>query len=162
MPISVPDLILAVFLLGFVVNGYRRGFILTIGQLIGIVVGFVLARQWSPFVLSRLTLIVPQYPAIAYLISFFGVFVVMDRAVAFLFQLVHVVFKILTIIPFLETINRLAGALLGLLTGIVFIGGATYLLFLFRIDARWMNWASQSRIALSSQALVLPVIQRFL
>lgn len=162
MPISIPDLLLGVFLLGFIVNGYRRGFILTIGQLIGIVVGFVLARLWSPFVLSRVTMLVPSYPAIAYLVSFIGVFIVMDRAVAFLFQVVHIVFKILTIIPFLETINRLAGALLGLFTGIVFIGGATYLLFLFRIDPRWMVWASQSRIALFSQSLVLPIIQRFL
>jgi uncharacterized membrane protein required for colicin V production len=162
MPVPVVDLVLGVFLLGFLVNGYRRGFILTIGQLIGIIVGFVLARLWSPFVLSRVTMLVPQYPAIAYLVSFIGVFVVMDRAVAFLFHLVHLVFKILTIIPFLETINRLAGAILGLLTGVVFIGGATYLLFLFRIDPRWMLWAAQSRIALWSQALVLPVIQRFL
>ncbi len=162
MPVPVVDLVLGLFLLGFLVNGYRRGFILTIGQLIGITVGFVLARLWSPFVLSRVTMLVPQYPAIAYLVSFIGVFIVMDRAVAFLFQLVHVVFKILTIIPFLETINRLLGALLGLLTGVVFIGGATYLLFLFRIDPRWMAWAAQSRIALWSQALILPVVQRFL
>ena len=159
---SLVDLVLGIFLLGFVVNAYRRGFILTIGQLIGIVVGFILARLWSPFVLSRVTMLVPQYPAVAYLVSFIGVFVVMDRAVAFLFQLVNVVFKILTIIPFLETINRLAGALLGLLTGIIFIGGATYLLFFFCIDPRWMANAAQSRIALWSQALVLPVIQRFL
>lgn len=162
MPFSLVDLILGIFLLGFVVNGYRRGFILTIGQLVGIVVGFILARLWSPFVLSRVTMLVPQYPALAYLVSFMGVFLVMDRAVAFLFHLVHLVFKVLTIIPFLETINRFAGAFLGFFTGIVFIGGATYLLFLFRIDPRWMVWAAQSRIALWSQALVLPAIQRFL
>lgn len=160
MPIV--DIVLAVLLLGFLVNGYRRGFILTIGQIIGIVVGFILARLWSPFVLARVTLLVPAYPGLAYIGSFLAIFLITDRAVAFIFGIFHLVFKVLTIIPFLETINKLLGAILGVVAGVIFIGGATYLLMTFRLDDRWIAWANQSQIALRSQALVLPVIQRFL
>ena len=160
MPIV--DLILAVLLVGFLVNGYRRGFILTVGQIVGIVVGFVLARLWSPFVLARVTLLLPGHPALAYAGSFFLIFLVADRAVAFVFSIFHLVFKVLTIIPFLETINKILVPFLGLVAGVIFIAPTTYLLFTFPLNPRWMAWANQSQIALRSQALVLPVIQRFL
>ncbi len=158
----IVDLVLAVFLVGFVVNGYRRGLILTVGQLVGIVVGFLLARLWSPFVLSRVTMLVPSHPAIAYGLSFLAVFVVMDRAVNFVFHLIDMLFQILTIIPFLSTINHLLGAIIGIIAGITFIGGGTYLVLTFQIDPRAVQWASQSQIAMWSQARVLPLIQRII
>ena len=136
MVFSLPDLIALIFLIGFLINGFRRGFILTTGHFVAIVAGILSARFWSPVLAARLvslsTFGVPR--GWLYIIAAILIFFLVAKIVSWVASFIHSAFKILTIIPFLETANKIAGALLGVIVGAVFIGGLGYLLTVSRID----------------------------
>ncbi len=125
MAFGLADIVAIVFLIGFLVNGFRRGFILTAGHLIGILAGVLTARYWSPALAVRLSTLstwgIPRgwfYVAAAIIVFF-----IVARIILAIAGLVNSVFKIFTIIPFLESANKIAGALLGVVVGVAFIGG---------------------------------------
>ena len=51
---------------------------------------------------------------------------VINRLVWFLFWLLNRAFHLIAIFPFLKTINRLAGLILGVIEGILFVGVIAY------------------------------------
>lgn len=164
MAFSLGDLVAIIFLIGFLVNGFRRGFILTAGHLIGILAGILSARYWSPAVAARLATLstwgVPRgwfYIAAAILIFF-----IVARIVLAIAGLINSVFNILTIIPFLESANKIAGAVLGILVGIVFIGGLGYLLTTSRVDAVVTGYFNASFIARWSQETLFATLRPWL
>ncbi len=149
MDVHIADLIAVVFLVGFLVNGFRRGFILTAGHLIGILAGVLSARWWSPALAARLSSLstfgIPR--GWFYLIAAVLIFFVVARIVLAIASLLNSAFKILTIIPFLETINKIAGAALGIVAGAAFIGGLGYLLVTSRVDPVVSGYFNASFIA---------------
>ena len=161
MAFSLGDLVAIIFFIGFLVNGFRRGFILTAGHLIGILAGILSARYWSPALAARLATLstwgVPRgwfYIAAAILIFF-----VVARIVLAIAGLLNSVFKILTIIPFLETANKIAGAVLGVLVGVVFIGGLGYLLTTSRVDEVVAGYFNASLIARWCQDILFATLR---
>lgn len=156
------DIILVILLLGFLVNGYRRGFILTAGQLIGILIGLFSARLWTPFVLGRLTPFFGEHNGWPYLIVFILIFIFVDQVVALIFRIINALFKILTIIPFLATINSILGALLGLVSGFTFVGGGSYIIVTYRVDPTLIAFLMGSRIAEFCQRIFFTVLHRWL
>lgn len=164
MALTLMDLIAGIFLVGFLVNGFRRGFILTTGHLIGILAGILSARWWSPVLAARLSTLstfgIPRgwfYVAAAIIIFF-----VVARIVLAIASLINAAFKILTIIPFLETINKLAGAILGIVVGVVFLGGIAYLLATSRIDATVTHFVTNSVIVQWCQNLLFVTLRPWL
>ncbi len=164
MAFSLGDLVAIIFLIGFLVNGFRRGFILTAGHLIGILAGVLSARYWSPALAARLSTLstwgIPRgwfYVAAAIIIFF-----VVARIILAIAGLVNSVFKILTIIPFLETANKFAGAILGIVVGVAFIGGLGYLLATSRVDPVVTGYFNASVIARWSQDLLFATLRPWL
>lgn len=116
------DIILLIILGGFTLFGLWFGFLHAIGSLIGTVVGaFVASHYYEP--ISNWTLSVTGgNPNIVKFIVFIIIFIIANRLVGFVFWLIEKIFSILKIIPFLSTINRLLGGLLGLFEGVLVIG----------------------------------------
>ncbi len=116
------DVVLLLILAGFVFYGLFFGLIKTVGSLAGVVVG-----AWGA---GRLYLIVFDWAkSLAFghddwgkVISFIICFVVINRLVGLLFALLDRTFNLISIIPFLKTINRLGGALLGFIEGGLVLG----------------------------------------
>jgi uncharacterized membrane protein required for colicin V production len=63
---------------------------------------------------------------LANLLAFFGLFILVNRLVGFLFYIIEKIFGLIAILPFLKTFNRLLGAALGLVEGTLVIGLAIY------------------------------------
>jgi uncharacterized membrane protein required for colicin V production len=158
----IVDLIIGVLLLGFLVNGYRNGFILTLGQLIGILIGLFMARLWTPFALARLTPFFGGHSGWPYLIIFILIFIFVDQVVALIFRVINTLFKILTIIPFLATINSILGAMLGFVSGATFVGGASYIITTYRVDPTLVSYLGASRLAVMCQNILFSVLHRWL
>lgn len=164
MAFSIADLVAILFLLGFLINGFRRGFILTSGHLIGILAGVLSARWWSPALATRLSSLstfgIPR--GWFYLIAAILIFFIVARIILAIASLINSGFKILTIIPFLETANKIAGALLGIAVGIAFIGGLGYLLSTSRIDPIVTGYLNASIIARWCQETVFATLRPWL
>lgn len=117
------DIILTVIIFFFVATGIRFGFIVTLGSLVGTVIGAVVAgmffeqgAEWLAQYISNANL--------ANVVSFIIIFTITSRLTGVVFWLINKMFIVVSIIPFIASINRLAGGFLGLLEGVVVIGFA--------------------------------------
>ncbi|MFA6429920.1 MAG: CvpA family protein [Patescibacteria group bacterium] len=141
------EIILALVLFGFVAAGWKDGLFLTLGKLIGAVLGFVVARSMYSWVGSLFVLLLPSRPGIARFIAFLAIYVLVDQLVGLIFRIVSAIFSIATIIPFTKTIGRILGAVIGAFVGVTLVGSCVYAIIRFNLDATLVAWVSSSTIA---------------
>jgi uncharacterized membrane protein required for colicin V production len=116
------DLILILILFGFIWFGFWYGFIYGLGGVVGIVFGALLASRWYAPLAKNLLFLFGGNLNLAKIICFIVLFVILWRLIHLLFKLLDKIVHFLTFIPFLKTINRLAGAILGFLEGALILG----------------------------------------
>ncbi len=129
MPIF--DTILVFSLVCFIFYGFLFGLIRTFGSLAGLVIGVLYANAIYLTVFSWIDEIFFGYSNIGKFVVFLVIFSIVNRLVCLGFSLLDKAFNIISILPFLKTINRLSGAMLGFLMGIVAIGLTLFILSMF-------------------------------
>lgn len=119
------DIILLIIFFSFVASGFYFGLVHILGNLIGVVIGVMAAsyfyKDFSPF-LQFIFLKEPMANWLAFII----IFVLVNRLIGFVVHWIDKGFKIFKIIPFVSSINRLGGALLGFLEGALVLGTILY------------------------------------
>lgn len=116
------DLGLLLTIVGFVAVGLVTGFIQSLGSLIGIILGAWLAGLWYQPVGEFITPWIGNRRAIAMVVAFSLVYLLVSKVVGVGVWLVTKFFHLLKFIPFLGMFNRLLGALLGLVEGVLATG----------------------------------------
>jgi len=145
---TILDTILLVILAGFVFYGLFFGLIRTIGSLAGVVVGAWLASRFYLQVFDWAQDLFFGYNNLGKVLTFIILFTIINRLVGFIFSLLDKTFNIISIIPFLKTINRLAGAVLGFLLGGLVLGLILYVAARYSfIDSLFGNWLADSQLA---------------
>ena len=119
---SILDFILLIILFGFTFAGFWFGLIHSIGALVGTVAGVIVAGNYFAWLGSIIQPILMNNENLAKIIAFILLFIIANRLVGFIFWIIGKVFNVLTVLPFLKTINRLSGAVLGLVEGILVLG----------------------------------------
>jgi len=127
------DLILLLILFGFVWFGFWFGLIHTLGGIFGIILGAILASRWYEPIAQKLLFLFGGNENLAKVVCFIVLFIIIWRLVGFLVSIINRIFNLLTFIPFLKTINRLAGALFGFLEGALILGLILFFLSKFPI-----------------------------
>ncbi len=155
---NLADILLLVLLLGFVWNGWRRGAIATFGQLVGIVASFFVARATYGMITGWVAVILPGRTEWSHAVAFLIIFIIVNQLCRFIFSFLDALFNILTIIPFLSTINKLLGAVLGIAVGITFIGGAVYTAIFMHIDDRWVAWFTHATVGRYAETIFYRVL----
>ncbi len=115
------DLVLIILFLYFVFSGFWFGLIHTVGVILGVVVGVLAAGNFYESVATFLQFLFFK-AGVAHVVAFILIFVVVNQLVGFIFQRIDKGFKLVSIIPFLGPINRLAGAVLGIVAGFLILG----------------------------------------
>lgn len=115
----VIDIILLIILLGFFVYGWQSGLIKTVGGVLGIVVGIIVAGKYFQVVADWLMPILENRDNLAKILGYLIVFVAVNVVMMVLVSVLTSIFKF---VPFLTSLNRLAGAILALLGGVLAIG----------------------------------------
>lgn len=123
---SIFDVVLLLILSGFVWFGFWFGLIRSIGSLAGVFIGAYVAGIYYIDLANWIGGYIGLNENILKVIGFILVFSLVSRLVGFIFYLIEKAFKVLSIIPFLTTINRLAGALLGFAEGVLILGLLIY------------------------------------
>jgi uncharacterized membrane protein required for colicin V production len=121
------DFIFLVILGGFILFGVWFGLAHTLGSLIGTVAGIYLSSRWYDDVALWAKSNFSGSTSVWNFIAFIVLFIVINRLIGFLFYLLEKGFNLVTTLPFLKSINRLGGALLGLLEGAVILGAIVYM-----------------------------------
>lgn len=120
MPLFTVLLIVA--LAGFVLYGLWFGLIHTLGALLGTIVGAIAAGAYYDPVAIWMQHTLGGSLNVHRALAFLIVFAVVNRLVGLVFMLLEKVFNVVSIVPFLKSINRLLGAIFGFLEGAIVIG----------------------------------------
>lgn len=141
------DIILIIALGGFVLYGLWFGLIHSLGVLVGTILGAFAAGQYYATAATWVQGLAGGSLNAWKVIMFLLIFTIGNRLVGLLFWMVERVFNVLTVIPFLKSINRLAGAVLGLLEGVLVIGLTLYVAERFPFGAWFLKFFPPSVVA---------------
>jgi membrane protein required for colicin V production len=148
MTIPIFDVILIVILAGFTFYGLFFGLIRTIGSIVGVVAGAYVAGHYYLNAFALVKDLFFSHDNLGKVITFIVVFSITNRLVGFLFSLLDKTFGILSIIPFLKTINRLAGAALGFVEGGLILGLILFVASRYAFIGSWFgDWMVGSQVA---------------
>ncbi len=142
------DLIVLISLVIFGLLGFMRGFIQEIGSIIGLFVGFFIAGKFAWPVAQYIRGGFAQYPSIAdslsYVVGFFLIFLIVTFLFGLLVKTIDKLFNLFAILPFLKTFNRLGGAIIGVLEGILLIATIAYMVTSLPINMLFSKQISES------------------
>ncbi len=110
---SVLDIIIGVFLLLFLINGFRKGLIISITSLIAWIAALYFALKYSYLTANILKSFVNASEGTIQILAFFVSFIVVVIIIILIGKLLSNVVKTVG----LGFLNRIAGMILGLLTG---------------------------------------------
>lgn len=134
MPLTIVDGVLFLVLFSFAITGFWFGFIHMLGSFLSIVAAAYISGRYFDFVSSKVSFLFGGYENVGKVITFIILFLLVTRLVGFVFWLIDKFFQLLAVLPFLKTINRLGGAVLGLIEGIVLVGLSLYLLVRYPVN----------------------------
>jgi len=141
------DIILLIILFIFFASGLWFGLIHTLGALLGLVGGIFAAR----FFYNDLAPVITPYclgnTFLAQIASFIIIFILLKFLISIIFDIINKFFNILAIIPFLKTINRLAGGIFNLLEGALICGIILFLASRFPIIPLVEKILAESQVA---------------
>lgn len=128
MPISIMDMILILVIAGFAFTGFWFGLIHMTGSLVGITIAAIVSGRYFEFVAEKLSFLFGGNENLGRVITFILIFVLVTRFVGVIFWLINKLFHLISIIPGLKTFNRIGGAILGLIEGIVLVSLSLFML----------------------------------
>lgn len=140
------DIIILILLLGSAINGWKSGLIKTLAGLVGIIVGVVIASNTFPVLAEWLTPIFRGRVNLANIVSFFTIFLIINGLIGVGAYLLDKTFKIFSIIPFVKTINRIGGLILGVIGSVMVLGVVIVLLENFPFADFVIRWLDGSEI----------------
>jgi uncharacterized membrane protein required for colicin V production len=136
-------LILVIGLLGF-----KKGFLESLGSIIGIIVAVIIASRYFPVVATWF-----GDSNFSKVIAFILIFSVSIKIVSLMFWVFGKIFRIITILPFVSSFDKLLGLILGLVEGIFVLSVILHFLLKYPLND-WLLW----QMSISSVASVLLVI----
>lgn len=146
MSASLTDIILIVIIAFFGFSGFWFGFIHMLGSFLGILAASVIAGKYFEVIALKLSFLFGGFDSLGKIVTFIIIFILVTRLVGLLFFVINKIFKIVSIIPFLKTINRLVGAVLGIAEGLVLTSLTLYLLVRFPLGNTINMALSNSRV----------------
>ena len=128
MTFTLTDVMLLVIVSAFAIGGFFAGFIRSVGAILGFFAGAYMASRYFMGFGDWITPIIGGHDIAAKIIAFIVIFLIVDRLIALLFYFIGKLFGLISFIPFLKTINRIAGFLLGLTEGVLVTGLLIYII----------------------------------
>ncbi len=140
------DLILILIVFGFVWFGFWFGLIHALGGLVGLIVGAAVASRWYDDLAEKILFLFGSQGNLAKVVSFLIIYIITNRLVGFIFFIIGRILRPITHLPFLKTINRVAGAFIGFVEGSLTIGLILY--FMTKFPIGWlMKFIENSKLA---------------
>ena len=137
---NILDLILIGAILLFGLLGFRKGFIQTIGGIVGVVVATVLAGKY--FLLAGNFF---GSTNLANVVAFLAIFSITIKLVGLAFWALGKLFRVISILPFVKTFDRALGTVLGLAQGILILSVVMFFLTKFPLNP-WLEVSMQGSL----------------
>lgn len=143
---SLFDLALVILISGFAFFGLFFGFIHTLGSALGTLLGIWIAATYHQEALSAVHL--SKTGVTGKIVSFIVLFLLTSRLLGLVFWLLEKLFGFVRFIPFIKTLNRLLGTLLGFLEGVVVVSVFLHVIKIYVPNNLVINdWITHSAVA---------------
>lgn len=158
------DFIFILILFGFVLFGFWFGLLHTLGSLLGTVLGVFLASRWYDGIAVWAQSHFAGSLNVWKVIVFILLFILINRLIGLLFYILEKMFNVVANLPFLKSINRLSGAVLGFLEGAVVIGGLVFISnrFPFGLEEKLFAVSALKGYFLSVFNILMPLVPEVL
>jgi len=162
--LTIFDLLLLLVIAGFVFYGLFFGLIRTIGSLLGFIGGLYLAVLYYDKLYGYAKDLSFGYENLGKIVSFLIIFILVNRLICFLFSLLSKGLDIISFIPFIKTIDKLGGAILGFLEGAIILGLLFYVLSIYKMPILsdfFLSFIKSSKIApslIKFNNIILPLL----
>lgn len=150
------DIGLLVLVGGFVLTGLFSGFVQMVANLVATILGIALAGRLIDPAMAYFHTTNGATRVIAYIV----LYSVLSALIGFAFWILRKTFGFLRHVPLVPTINRLLGAVFGLLEGLLALGAAIFVALQFIPETTVSGWLMQSTVA--SYLLVVMSTFKFL
>lgn len=140
----IADFIIILFLVAFLVYGWKSGLISVVGRIAGIFLGAFIAGQYYTDMAAYFDKISFGSATLQNAIGFIVLFGITSQLIGLIFYSLDKVFNAVAIIPGLKAINRLGGAILGAVEGVLVISVVLYIAYLFPFSAMLDNFITGS------------------
>ncbi len=116
MDMSIVDLVIIAILIAFAGMGAWRGFVIEIGQIIGLAGGIIVANKTHTILATMFESSIAN-PQVRLVVAYLSIFLVITILVAFMAKAVSKMFEFLM----LNWLNRLLGAVFGIVKGFLIV-----------------------------------------
>ncbi len=153
---NVLDFILLSLILAGAILGLRRGFILSAGKIVAMLIGIVVAGKY--FLLAG-----QMFGAtnMANFFAFLVIYFIVSKLIGIFFWLLGKILQIVMLLPFLHTINKFMGFVLGLVESIMILSVLTFFYSRFPFNPWVLGQARDSilcSIFLKISKIVMPLL----
>ncbi|MFA7314524.1 MAG: CvpA family protein [Candidatus Magasanikbacteria bacterium] len=144
---NLTDIIFLIIIGSFGIYGFWTGFVRAFGSLVGSFLGVYLAGRYYQDLANWLTSFTGWQLNTSKVLMFIIAFFIITSAIGVLFWFIDKIFKIVSIIPFVKTFNRLFGLGLGFLEGVLSVGLFVYFVERIPLSEKIMTGLAHSIIA---------------
>ncbi len=145
MPVG--DIVIIVVVALFALSGLRSGLIKTLGSLLGTVLGvYVAGRYYTPLT-DLLIGFTGWSPNFIRIVVFLLLFIISNRLIGLIFWFIDKAVGIVTRLPFLSTIDKILGGIVGVIEGILVVGIAIFFITRYPPSSGFMTKLGESRMA---------------
>jgi membrane protein required for colicin V production len=156
------DTTLLVIMTVFVLNGLVKGLIRSVGSLVALLAGVWSAIYFYPVLYHWLSNLFFGFGGLGRAVCFGIIYLLVNRLVNLGFSVLNNAYDLISFIPFLKTINRLAGAVFGfveggLILGLLLVAGSRYP-EVVSVISRWTKDSEVAPFLVSFAKLFLPIL----
>jgi membrane protein required for colicin V production len=126
--ITIDYIFLALILISALL-GFRKGFLGMLGSLIGLILSILIASRMYPMAADWF-----GGTNVANIVSFILIFIISTKIISIIFWVLGKLFEVVTILPFIESFDKLLGGILGLAQGIIGMAVIVYFLNKFPVN----------------------------
>ncbi|MFZ5365619.1 MAG: CvpA family protein [Patescibacteria group bacterium] len=128
------DLILILIIAGFVIGGYKKGFISSLGSLVGLILTILIMARFYPWLLARF-----EGGFWVKVLVFILALIIISIIISAAIWLMEKIFKFFHFIPGAKLLNRLLGSAFGLISGLLITSFFVWMLLKLPINDGWLE-----------------------
>ena len=141
------DIILLSILSIFILAGFFLGFVKSFGSFLGMLLSIIIAGNLFEGFAQTFRFIFLGNVNLARIVVFTVLFILISKLLGIFFWIINSLFKIVSVVPFVKSINRILGALLGLVEGVFAIGMVLFMMLKFPLATDISLMLATSKVA---------------
>lgn len=143
------DLILILILVGFVLGGYKKGFVASLGSLVGWVLTILIMARLYPWLLNYF-----EGGFWTKVLVFILALIIISIIISIAIWIVEKIFKFFHFIPGVKSLNKILGAAFGLISGLLLVSFVVWMLLKLPVEANWLNTQIQNSYLIKPMLLI--------